>query len=212
ALDNRQLGWIPRIAWTHERGELTAGLELLFHRGRHDGNVTSGTVCPDPSCATGSDVTDPLVLYDYTNKKDTVNLFVREELRVAPRTTLNLELQATRHKFAMGDDEVRGISWDTTYHFLSPRIGINWNIDDWWNVYAQATETESEPTFNHVWDPEDPSDPSTDPTEHFASYDPQTNHYTDPYAKPQRLTSFEVGAGYLRGATHVKMDAYRMQF
>jgi iron complex outermembrane receptor protein len=212
ALDNRQVGWIPRLAWSHERGELTAGLELLFHRGRHDGKVTSGTVCPDPSCTTSSDVTDPLVLYDYTNKKDTVNLFVREELRLAPKATLNLELQATRHKFSMSDDSVRGISWDTTYHFLSPRIGVNWNIDDAWNLYAQANQTQSEPTFTNVWDPEDPSDPSTDPAQHFASYDPQTNHYSDPYAKPERLTSFELGAGYLRGATHVKMDIYRMQF
>jgi iron complex outermembrane recepter protein len=212
ALDNTQAGWIPRVAWSHDRGTLTAGLELLFHRGRHDGTVTSGTVCTDSTCTTSSTLADPLVLYDFTNKKDTVNLFVREELRIAPKATLNLELQATHHAFSMGDDAVRGITWDTTYHFLSPRIGVNWNIDDRWNVYAQATRTESEPTFNNVWDPEDPSDTSTDPAEHFASYDPATNHYSDPYARPERLTSFELGAGYLRGTTHVKMDVYRMQF
>jgi iron complex outermembrane receptor protein len=212
SLDNTQLGWVPRVAWSHARGTLTAGLELLFHRGRHDGTVTSGTVCTDATCTTSTPVVEPLVLYDFTNKKDTANLFVREELQVAANATLNLELQATHHKFSMGHDEVRGITWDTTYQFLSPRIGANWNINDQWNVYAQAARTESEPTFNNVWDPEDPSDPSTDPAEHFASYDPSTNHYSDPYAKPERLTSFEVGSGYRRGTTHVKMDVYRMQF
>lgn len=195
-LDNEQVGWIPRLAWSHDRGELSAGLELLFHRGRHDGTVASS-----PSG-------DPSVLYDYTNKKDTVNLFVREELRVAPNTTLNLELQATRHEFSMGDDEVQGISWDATYQFLSPRIGVNWNIDDRWNLYAQGTRTESEPTFNNVFNPED----SSDPADHFASYDPSKVRYSGPYAAPERLTSFEVGAGYVYGATRVKMNVYRMQF
>lgn len=209
ALVNRQLGWIPRIAWTHARGELTAGLELLFHRGRHDGTVTSGTVCPDAACTTSSEVADPLVLYDFTNKKDTVKLFVREAVQLNPKVTLNLELQATRHKFAMADDAVRAISWDTTYHFLSPRIGANWNINDLFNLYAQATKTESEPTFNSVWDPEDPA---TRPAEFFASYDPSRNRYANPHAKPERLTSFELGAGYARGTTHVKIDVYRMQF
>ena len=212
ALGNRQIGWIPRVAFSHDRGELTAGLELLVHRGRHNGTVTQGTVCSDPLCTTNSPVGDPLVLYDYTNKKDTASLFVREELRVTPKVILNLELQATHHDFSMGHDEVRGISWDTTYHFLSPRIGVNWNIDDRWNLYAQATKTESEPTFNNVWDPEDPADPATNPAEHFASYDPTTNRYTDPYAKPERLTSFELGAGYARGTTRLKVNFYRMQF
>jgi iron complex outermembrane receptor protein len=212
ALDNQQIGWIPRVAWSHRNGVLTAGFELLFHSGRHEGTVTGGTICTDPLCTTTSPVGEPLLLYDYTNKKDTLNLFAREELRVTPRVTLNLELQATRHEFSMGHDEVRGISWDTTYHFLSPRIGVNWNIDDRWNLYGQATQTQSEPTFSNVWDPEDPSDPASDPAAHFASYDPSKNRYTDPYAKPERLTSFELGTGYVRGTTQLKMDVYRMQF
>ncbi len=209
ALDNGQVGWIPRVAWSHPGGELTSGLAFLFHRGRHDGTVTSGTICADPTCTLRSPVSDALVLYDYTNKKDTVSLFVREELRVAPAATLNLELQATRHEFSMRDDEVRGISWNATYKFLSPRIGANWNINPDWNLYAQLTRTESEPTFTNVWDPEDAT---TDPAGRFQAYDPSKNRYSDPFAKPERLTSFELGAGYAHGATRLKMNVYRMQF
>lgn len=196
SLDNRQLGWIPRIAWSHERGELTAGLEVLFHSGRHEGTVTEGSL-------------EPLVLYDYTNKKTTASLFVREELKLTPKVTLDLELAATHHEFSMRHDEVRDLSWDATYRFLSPRIGVNWNIDDRFNLYAQATRTESEPTFNNVWNPEDPA---ADPAELFTSYDPGANRYSDPLAKPERLTSFELGAGYLSGKTRFKLNVYRMQF
>jgi iron complex outermembrane receptor protein len=194
SLDNRQLGWIPRIAWSHPGGQLTTGLELLSHRGRHDGTVTGDA---------------PLLLYDYTNGKDTVNVFLREALRVAPKATLNLELQATRHKFTMRDDRVSGLSWDATYSFLTPRIGANWNIDDRFNLYAQVTKTESEPTFNNVWNPEDPA---ALPADSFRSFDPAKNRYSDPVAKPERLTSFELGAGYAFGATRFKLNAYRVQF
>jgi iron complex outermembrane receptor protein len=197
ALNNRQVGWIPRLSYSHKGGELTAGMELLFHRGRHDGKVT------------GDGVTTPLVLYDFTNGKDTINLFLREAVAVAKNATLDLEIQATRHRFTMRDDRVRGISWDGDYSYLSPRIGANWNISDRWNVYGRVTKTESEPTFNNVWDPEDTS---SDPASRFASYDPSNNRYADPNAKPERLTSFELGAGFVQGATRVKMNLYRMQF
>ncbi len=209
ALDNRQFGWIPRLSLSHRRGDLTAGLELLFHRGRHEGKVTEGNVCADPLCSSTSPVASPLELYDYTNAKDTVNVFVREALRVTPAATVNFELQATRHRFAMRDDRVRGLSWDATYGFLTPRLGANWNITDRWNVYAQATKTRSEPTFNNVWDPEDPA---SDPAGRFRAFDPSKNRYSDPYARPERLTSFELGAGYRHGTTRLKMNAYRMQF
>ena len=197
ALDNRQVGWIPRVSYSHKGGELTAGLELLFHRGRHDGKVT------------GDGVTTPQVLYDYTNGKDTINVFVREAIAIAKNATLNVELQATRHRFTMRDDKVNNISWDADYSFLTPRIGANWNLSDRWNVYGQVTRTESEPTFTNVWNPEDTT---AVPANFFASHDPSKNRYSDPNAKPERLTSFEVGAGYIKGATRFKLNLYRMQF
>jgi iron complex outermembrane receptor protein len=208
ALDNRQVGWIPRLTFAHKGGELTAGLELLFHRGRHDGKV-SGDVCTDPSCTATTPTGSPLVLYDFTNGKDTVNLFVREAVTVAEHATVNLELQGTRHRFTMRDDRIRGISWDGNYSFLTPRVGANWNVTDEVNLYGQVTRTESEPTFNNVWDPEDTT---TDPAGRFRSYDASKNRYSDPYAKPERLTSFELGVGYAHGTTRVKANLYRMQF
>lgn len=208
ALENRQIGWIPRVSWDHPRGRLVAGLELLAHRGRHLGTVTAGRVCADPTC---SETTGPVEgspkLYDYTNRKETAGAFVREALRVAPRATLNLELQATRHRFAMRHDRINGVSWDATYAFVSPRIGVNWNVTDRWNVYAQAVRTESEPPFNNVWNPEEDG-----PQGHFLRFDPTLNRYSDPTAKPERLSSYEAGAGFRGGSLRVKADVYRMDF
>ena len=209
ALDNRQFGWIPRISWDHRAGQLSAGAELLLHRGRHEGKVTDGGVCSDPTCTSVSPLGPSLTLYDFTNEKDTTNVFVREALRAGHGVTVNLELQGTRHRFAMRDDRVRGISWDATYAFLTPRVGVNWNVNDRWNAYAQIVKTESEPPFNNIWDPEDPTD---DPAGHFASYDPAKNRWSDPLARPERLLSAEIGGGYRHSSTQVKFDLYRMDF
>ncbi len=212
SLDNHQIGWIPRIAWAHPHGELSGGMELLFHRGQHEGTVTSGAICSDPSdptCASTTPVGAPLGLYDYTNKKDTINVFAREAWRFAPNAVLDVELQATRHRFAMSEDKVRGASWNADYSFVTPRLGVNWNVTDSWNTYALVAKTESEPPFANVWDPEDTT---ANPADSFATIDPATQHYSDPFAKPERLTSVEAGAGYRKGATRLKMNLYWMQF
>jgi|KBSSwiStaDraftv2_1062776.scaffolds.fasta_scaffold01488_6 iron complex outermembrane receptor protein len=200
ALENRQVGWIPRVSWQHARGELSGGAELLFHRGQHRGTVTD-TPEPDP------------VLYDYTNEKDTLNVFVREAFRVSELLTLNFELQATSHRFRMRKDRVNGISWDASYDFVTPRLGLNWNVTDAWNLYAQAVQTRSEPAFGNVWNPEDDLlDPAGSAADHFATFDPGENRYSDPFAKPERLRSYELGAGFRRGTTHAKVNLYRMDF
>jgi len=199
SLGNRQVGWIPQVSWQHARGELSGGAELLFHRGRHDGKITDSA----------TPVTGTPVLYDYTNEKDTINLYVREALRATERLTVHLELQGTSHRFAMRKDKVNGLSWDGSYDFLTPRVGVNWNVSDVWNVYGQAVQTRSEPTFGNVFDPEDPS---VDPATRFARFDPTKNRYSDPFAKPERLTSYELGAGYRRGTTRGKITLYRMDF
>ncbi|HJQ98670.1 MAG TPA: TonB-dependent receptor [Candidatus Polarisedimenticolaceae bacterium] len=199
SLDNRQVGWIPRIGWQHARGELSGGAELLFHRGRHQGKVTE----------TETPVTGTPVLYDYTNEKDTMNVFVREAFRATGDLTVNVELQATAHRFRMRKDRVDGRSWDGSYDFLTPRLGLNWNVSDAWNLYAQAVQTRSEPAFGNVFDPEDPF---LDPATRFASFDPSKNRYSDPFAKPERLRSYELGAGFRRGTTRAKVNLYRMDF
>ena len=203
ALENRQVGWIPRVSWQHARGELSGGAEILFHRGQHRGTVTE----------TATQVTGVPVLYDFTNEKDTANLFVREAFRATDDLTLSFELQATAHRFRMRKDRVNGISWDGSYDFLTPRLGLNWNVNDAWNLYAQAVQTRSEPPFGNVWNPEDALlDPAADAAAHFATFDPTKNRYSDPFAKPERLRSYELGAGYRRGTTHAKVNLYRMDF
>ncbi len=209
ALSNRQVGWIPRVTWDHRSGTLTSGLEVLLHRGRHYGNVYEGLVCQDPACAATTPVAGEMPLYDFTNFKRTFTAFARESWRPADSVVVQAELQATLHQYTMRDDRLRGYSWDATYDFLTPRLGVNWNVSPRWNVWAQLSRAATEPYFVNVWDPEDTS---SNPDSLFGRYDPALKRYSDPKARPERLARVEGGAGWASGPNRVKVNLYRMDF
>lgn len=212
AVYNRQLGWIPRVTWDHAQGSLTVGAELLAHEGRHRGRVESGAICtgaPEDPCSVTQTLEGQPVLYAYDNHKTTATLFVREQWRPTPRLGIHLELQGTRHRYSMSDDQVRDYAYDATYEFLAPRAGVHWNVDDRWDLWAQASATRSEPYFNNVWNPQETFE---NPQSRFGAYDPATRTLSDPNARPERLRSLEGGVGYSRGATRLKASLYRMSF
>jgi iron complex outermembrane receptor protein len=208
-----QVGWVPRVSWDHPKGSLQAGAELMLYTGRHKGTYSEGVVCtssiPGDPCADRAPLPAPVMFYDYTNDKLSVSLFAREVLQPTRSLAVQMELQATRHRFAMRRDEVNGISFDADYGFITPRLGLNWNFSERWNVYASASGAVSEPTFRNVWDPEDPT---SNPASRFQRYDPWQNHYSEPIASPEKLRACEIGVGYLHGATRFKANVYRMDF
>lgn len=212
-IGGEQVGWVPRLTWDHGGGTFTAGLFTQFHTNHHQGTIREGRLCvgPDPAdpCAVTEDVGSPVTLYDYRDEKRTASAFVREALRPRPDLVVNVELQATYHRFTMGDDRVRDLEWDASYSFLSPRLGVNWNATDRWNVFGSLSTANSEPTFVNVWDQEDPT---ADPHVSFRAYDPTGRLYSDPIARPEKLRDLEGGFGYTAGSVRLQVGAYRMDF
>lgn len=213
ALDQFQVGWIPKVSWDHRRGTLVAGLELMRYSGRHLGSVISGLVCLPPDlqgpCGRVAPLPSRLPLYDYRNDKTTWSAFARETIRATDTLSVHLELQATRHVLTMSDDRSRGYSFDATYDFLTPRAGINWNITKEWSAYASVSTARSEPAFRDIWNPEDPY---ADPRGAFGDVDPRGLGFGNPKARPERLLSYELGGAFRRGTSYVKLNAYRMEF
>jgi iron complex outermembrane recepter protein len=201
-IDERQLGWIPRVEWNHRGGTLTGGLETRFHAGLHRGTLEEGEVG-------GALLTSPLQLYDYTNRKSSVGAFVRETWLPTPKVAVHAELRGVRHELRMRKDRVRDLSFDASYSTLVPKAGLNWNVDDRWNLYASVSTARSEPTFRDIWDPQDPF---TQPSSLFARFDPARGRYADPEARPERLRAWEAGGAYRHGAVHLKVSLYRMGF
>jgi iron complex outermembrane receptor protein len=154
-------------------------------------------------------VDEALTNYDYSNEKTTSSFFVRESFRPAPGLLASVELQATHHRFAMRDDRIRGFSFDGSYSSFTPRAGLNWNVDDRFNLYGSFSTARSEPAFRDIWDPQNPFAP---PTSVFGAYDPDLDRFSDPLARPERLRDYELGVGYRNGANRFKANVYRMDF
>ncbi|MBI3933036.1 MAG: TonB-dependent receptor [Acidobacteria bacterium] len=210
----RQYGWIPSLAWEHPHGRLVGGLELRHASGRHFGSVVEGARCTvpggDDSCVQpGSRLEAPLPAYDFTNHKTTLSAFLRETFQPGAGVSLNFELQATRHRFSMDEDEVRGYSWDTDYSFVTPRVGVNWNATERVNLYASFSTARSEPRFEDVWDPQDVF---ANPVSLFAAHDPAVRHFSDANARLERLRAVETGAGYRSRRARLKANFYWMDF
>ncbi len=212
-IGGRELGWVPRLVWDHPGGTLTAGLFVQDHALRHQGSLRAGTVCApgDPAgpCVDPEPLGEAKTLYDYTNSKATMSIFVRETWRPLTRLALHFEAQVTRHRFSMSDDKFRDFSWSATYSFFTPRIGVNWNPTDRLGFYATASNAASEPAFANVWDPEDPY---SLPTSAFRSGNLSIRGFADPYARPEKLRDYEAGAMWISGATKLKASVYEMQF
>ena len=212
-ITNRQYGWIPTLSHTHGRGTLTAGLELLQHTGHHQGRVREGQLCngvgPQGECLSPTPLLQPLTLYDYRNRKFTSSAFVRESLSLRPTLRLGLELQATRHAYSMRDDVVRGYSFDSSYAFLSPRVGLDWSPEPRLNVYASLSTQRSEPSFSNVWDPQDPF---ANPRALFARFDTSARRFSEAQARPERLRAAELGLGWRGPKTALKLNGYWMDF
>ncbi len=197
----RQLGWIPRLAWQHGNGELVTGIELRAYRGHHQGNVTEGSV-------EGTPLRDDLALYDYVNTKATATVYLRESWSATPALVVSGELAGAFHRYEMKDDAIRGLSYEADYAFLLPRLGVNWNLSPDWNLYGSVSTAASEPRTRDIWDQQDPF---VRPEELFAERLSLTR-YADPFAKPERLVSYEAGAGFARGANRFGVNLYRMDF
>jgi iron complex outermembrane receptor protein len=213
AVDNAQVGWIPRVTWNHALGTLTGGMELLFHRGDHRGTVLEWSGCTDPTNGSGcadleANPGEPL-LYAYRNRKDTYVAFARQTFRPTADLAIHAELQVTHHRYAMRKDEVRDISFDADYTFLTPRVGANWNIGARWNLYGQLSTARSEPTFSNVWNPQEVYER---PASRFGGFDPASGRFSDPYARPERLRSYEAGLGYSGERLRIRGNLYWMDF
>lgn len=212
SIDNLQAGLIPTLNWTKGRSTLTAGLELRQHAGHHRGRVQQGTLClrasDDGGCQErGATLGSELLLYDYRNRKATAGFFVREAWRAAGGLTLTGELSGTHHDFSMRQDRVRGYSWDTSYSFLTPRLGAHLALAPRWSAFLQLSTAKSEPTFSSIWDPQDPF---ANPRPLFERADGR--RLENARARPERLRAAEAGIAFKASLATLKANLYLMDF
>ncbi len=219
---NKHGGWIPRLQWRHQNGQLTAGAEIRIHRSEHWGKVRYADGLPkgyDPDYK----------FYSYNAGKDVFSIFARERYQLTTSTLLSGDIQFaykayrlfnekagkqyTRY-FTVDGDTISGAGtiFFIPYFFVNGRLGIRHQINPSLDLFASVAITQREPQRQSLYNaagsyygerPLFQSDTSGGRTR----YD-----FSKPLVKPEKLLDIELGAYYQGTRLQLEATAYWMEF
>ncbi len=204
---NRQYGWLPRVTLKHTDGELILGGELRIHRSVHWGRLQWAEELPPG-------VSPDYRYYQFSGAKDIASVYVHELYSVRPDVKLMLDLQYAYNRYRLYDEKFIGTDFSVPYHFVNPRAGLNWNIDERWNSYVNVAYTSHEPRLQNLYDAAEASTPASlgVVVPQFATAANGTFNFAEPLVKPESLFDFELGGGFVSGDTRLSANVYWMEF
>ncbi|MBI4534650.1 MAG: TonB-dependent receptor [Ignavibacteriae bacterium] len=204
---NRQYGWLPRITVKHENGELIAGAELRIHRSDHWGRLQWTQMLPP-------DVPRDFKYYSYKGAKDILSVYAHELYSPRQDITVMLNLQYIYNRYRLYDEQFVGTYFAVPYHFVNPRVGINYNMTDEWNTYLSIGYTTREPRLKNLYDAAEASTPV-----YWGAVVPQFEltqsgsfDFSRPLVKPESLLDVELGGGYSAEGARAFANLYWMEF
>ena len=156
---------------------------------------------------------DPRSRYHgYDSAKYSGSVFLQELYRVTDKTSLFGALQLQHHTFKLqvnADDFPAFTPYDYTirYNFLTPRVGVNHNLNDAVHLFANFSVAQREPRDADVHDASDPEAPPL-----FGTLDVANGVYENLLVKPETLYDTEVGLGYHQGRIRTMLNGYWMDF
>lgn len=221
-VQNRHGGWIPRVVWEHENGELTAGLELRWHRSDHWGKLQYAENLP-------SNYDPDFKFYQYNGERDIYSAFVRETYAINRDLLLNAELQVVSQSYRINNEKTGKFYksylttdgktvgngddlFDINYIFLNPRLGLNYNLDKEQNVYGSLAYTSREPRMCNLYDASSSYSGSVplfecDTVGGVVRYD-----FSKPLVNPEKMLNFELGYNYISDRYRFSANGYWMEY
>lgn len=219
---NRHGGWIPRLVWQHEGGELLLGAEMRWHRSEHWGKIRYAENLP-------SDFDPDYKFYSYEGVRDIYSIFTREQYAASDKLLINIEAQLVRTRYGLRNekagviytsyvttagDTVRGsgMIFDVWYTFFNPRMGVQWTLTDQQSVYATVAYTNREPRMASLYRAVESyvgAVPAfaVDTSNGVVRYD-----FSRPLVKPERLLDIEVGWNLRSENMAAAVTLYWMEF
>ena len=216
-VENDFWGVVPRLTYRKQNLRLAVGGEFNSHRGEHTGSVVwAGTLPPDSVQQVAPDHR----YYDYEGRKLTASAFANAEYKFTDRITtmgalqfqykryqlLNNHLQ---HNSYLEGEHIPPVRHTTPYYIVSPRAGVNINLTEHINVFANTAYTRQEPTADEIFDPQDFW---SNPRDYFKSFNRATGEGKAPIMKPEKLLDVELGGAYRTRDYSAEMNLYWMRF
>jgi len=200
-------GWLPRLTWKRDRGELSLGGEMRIHAGDHFGEVIWASVYPQGKKPNAR-------YYDYRGRSNTFTIYVQEKFSLVDKLTIIANLQYQRHNYVLDDDKRFEVEFDRDYDFLSPRAGLIYKAAPDVNIFASASAGSRQPAFSDIYDAKDYW---ANPNYRSVNFEESSNgwNYIGPELKPEKLIDLELGTDFKRSSDNLifsgEINLYWMQ-
>lgn len=222
-VSNKHGGWIPRLIFKHNKGVLTLGTEIRFHRSNHWGKVSYADKLPENY--------DPeYKMYEYDGIRDIFSVFARERYEFSEKLAMSLELQLVHNRYGIENEKNgnfytryldkdgnaingNGEIFNVNYLFFNPKIGATYSVDGNLNFYSLLAWTSREPRMSNLYSASDACYGATPLFE--IRVDEQNNIFYDfskPLIKPEKMLNFELGGNYRTEDFMLVANFYWMQY
>lgn len=215
-----QYGWVGNLNWNHQMGSLTLGSYISFFDSKHWGEIED-VIGAD---TLGINYEKDQEYHNYTGNKTYYTFYINEIFKPIEKISImaNLHYQMINYEFQQketGNFNGENLhSYQVDYNFFNPRFGVNYNLNEAFNIYGNLSFAQREPTDGELFDTWDgPDDMGVAPL--FANADTiyvngQIDHieWSDPYVKAEKLMDLELGFGYDYANWNAKVNFFWMNF
>lgn len=203
---NRQVGWLPRVEIGHKDGSLTLGAELRFHRSVHWGKIQYAENLP-------SGFDPDYHFYEYNGEKNIISFYIHEVYKPSEELTATGDIQLVSNRYGIGGEKYIGNSFNLSYFFANPRIGINYNINEELNAYLTFAYTQREPRLRNLYAAEDSYFGATPQFKADTAGGGSVRYdFGSPLAKSEKLFDVEFGMGYKIAGAEISANIFWMEF
>ncbi len=202
-VDKSQYGWIPRIEYIAGRNNISMGGEFSIFKSHHWGEVIWANQM-SPEIQPGH------IYYKHNIDKNSVAVYINDLFEITPDLFLKADLQFQHIAFEFDQEKIGsfyGHNYELNYNFLTPRLGLNYNINKQMNIFGNFSVAKREPKDGDIYDADD-----TGAIPLFRTINLAQGIYEDPYIDAETLYDFESGFGYEFEQTRFKLNAYWMDF
>ncbi len=201
-VNNSDFGWYPKVQIRHnsDRGNLVIGGELRLHTSDHFGEISFGNALPDG--------TPPNYQYYYYNgKKRSISLYANEIFSISKSLSAMAGIQYVNHQYKIENHKFSPYEFSVNYDFFTPRLGLNYNINENFRVFGNFSIARREPRLKDIYDAENKY-----ARPNFRIIDTLSGTYTDPLVKPEEMFNYELGVGYTSQIFKANLNLYLMDF
>ena len=212
-----QYGWIGKLIYDTGKGIMTLGTSVYLFDSDHYGKVLWAKNIPSLYSADRN-------YHGYNGRKNTISVYLHYLYRLMKRADVltNLLYEHKEYSFKQraeglfnGSDLNR---YHVSYDFFTPRVGLNYNFRQDWNIYGNISISRREPSDDDLFDQfTGPDDLGTDPL--FEQADTvrargrvQYVKWSDPIVYPELVLDYEAGLTHQQHDWSFKMNFYYMDF